>query len=464
MATSSTVVQAHPSWESLASGTDSVLVNDDTSLDATLDFLRLQWDLSHSDVSEAVRVLEDAGNLSSGRKPFNYSDVFAQGSICETPISAVTISIHELTEWQRIWKKGHQRHLKNLQRSGENPCGCQPTDAPEVPTLTITASEGTYVTIGQYVQEVLPWLRGLEQQTREAIGEFDGPLDAEWSLIPMPLINRVYVYNDRLGADLEQMEYESKRREKVAQRKAHDKEIEAQPSLVGAADRASLKAYLPLTESTSPMPSSLEFLRLQWCLSSNPTSPAVFVVDDPADVNRTGNGEAFTPENPIAAALVSERPISAMTISVDLLDNFYGSWHELHYEDDPPGDYDSEPRPPFKKRCNSCNEDAPRPSGPRLFIQAPSRYHFITVGQYVREVLPWLKGLEPPIRRAIIKGSQTVSAYEALDPEWDVILFAPWCANVNVYHNEPRYGRQLLESTKKRHALQVKKRQEEAEA
>jgi hypothetical protein len=466
MATSLTSVQAYPSWESLSSGTVSALVNDDTSLDPTLDFLRLQWDLSHSDLSEAVRVLEDAGDLLSRREPFDYNDGYSHSSICETPISAVKISIHELTEWQRIWRQGHADHFYIHETTGDNSCGCHPADAPEVPTLTITAPNGQFVTIGQYVQEVFPWLCGLEQRIRAAIGEFDDPLDPQWSLIPMPLINCVHVYNDRLGADLETMEYVSRLREKVAQRKVHDKEIEAQPSLVGATNRASLRPYPPQTGQTPRMPLSLNFLRLQWCLSSDPATPAVFVVDDPADTIRAGNGEAFDPGNPIAAASIGQRPVSAVIVSVDVLDGFYDAWCDLHSEDDPPADFDSKPRPRFwKKRCDYCKEDAPQPGpGPQLFIQAQSRYHFVTIGQYVHEVLPWLRRLEPLIRRAIIKGSQTVSAYESLDFEWDVVPVVATCALIHIYHNEPRYGRQLLEGIKRRRALEIKKRQEESEA
>jgi hypothetical protein len=459
-------MQAFPSWESLSSGADSSLVNDDTSLDPTLDFLRLQWDLSYSSLSEAVQVLQDAGNLQSDRRAFNEDETYAQSSICETHVSSVTVSIHELKEWQRIWREGHADHFYIQETTGENPCGCSPADVPDIPTLTVTASEGNFLTIRQYVREVFPWLRGLEQRIRVAIGQFDDPLDPEWSLIPMPLINRVYVHNDRLGTDLESMDSASKLREKVAQRKTHDKEIEAQPGLVGAADRASLKTYLPLTQSTPPMRASLEFLRLQWCLSSDPASPAIFVVDDPADTIRDGNGVTFTPENPIAAASIGERPVSAVTVSVNILDGFYDEWCDLHSEDDPPADFDSTPRPQYwKKRCNYCDEDAPQPGpGPQLFIQAPSRYRFVTVGQYVREVLPWLKKLEPLIRRAIIGATQTVSVYKSLQPEWDVVPFVANCALIQIYHNEPRYGRQLLEGIKKRRALEIKKRQEEAEA
>ncbi|KAF1822573.1 uncharacterized protein K489DRAFT_370226 [Dissoconium aciculare CBS 342.82] len=465
MSTSSTKEDGYPSWEMLSPGTNSSLVNDDTRLDPTLDFLGVQWELSHSTVSEAVRFMINATDERSGSKPFNQDESYAQSSICETPISAVTISIHELTEWQRIWKKGHDDHFYIFKTTGENACGCKPEDAPASPTLTITAPEGKFVTIGQYVQEVFPWLRSLERQIREAIGQFDGPLDPEWNLVPMPLIDRIFIYNDRLGADLEAMEYASKQREKVAVRKLCDGVFERNPSYIGATDRPSMKSYLPLT-APAQMPLSLEFFRLRWTLSSDPDEPAVFVVDDPVNTAEAGNGEEYTPENPIAAASIGERPISAVVVSVDVLDQFYDAWCNLHSEDDPAPDFDSKPRPPnWRRRCIACNEDSPRPGpGPRLFLQAPSRYHFITIGHYVKEVLPWLRKLEPQIRRAIVKGTQTVSTYEALQPEWDVIPFIANCALIQICHNEPKYGRQTLHGMKKRRALQIKQRQQDANA
>ncbi|KAF1817731.1 uncharacterized protein K489DRAFT_374890 [Dissoconium aciculare CBS 342.82] len=251
---------AYPAWESLSLGTNSLLVNDDTGLDPALDFLRLRWNLSHS----AVQVLDNAADLQNrnSRKPFSQDDSYAQSSICETPISTVAISIYELAEWQRIWKKGHDSHFYILKTTGENSCGCKPEDAPASPILTITAPDRKFITIRQYVQEVFQWLQSLEQPLREAIGQFNYPLDPEWSLTPMPLINRVFIYNDRPGANLEAMEYASKQRETIAHRKSRDKEIEANPSLVGATDCASLKLYLPLTGQTQ-MPLSLEFSRLQ---------------------------------------------------------------------------------------------------------------------------------------------------------------------------------------------------------
>jgi hypothetical protein len=282
----------------------------------------------------------------------------------------------------------------------------------------------------------------------------------------MPLINRVYVYNGRPGFDMEKMGYVSKLRETVAQRKVRDKEIEAQPSLVGATDRASLRPYVTSTNVNSPMQLSLDFHRLQWCLSSDTAVPAVFVADDPADTFRAGGGQPFSPENPIATASVGERPTSSMMVSLDKLDGYYEYWHEIHYEDDLQGDfedYHSKPRPRYKKRCNGCNQNAPWPSGPKLFIQAPSRYHFVTVGQYVAAVLPWLKRLEPVIRRAIIKGSQS-SCYkgESLDPKWDVIPMPSYFGWTSVFYNEPRYGLQSLEGGKRRLARDIKERQEDS--
>jgi hypothetical protein len=308
----------------------------------------------------------------------------------------------------------------------------------------------------------------LEQRIRAAIGEFDDPLGPEWSLTPMPLINRVYVYNARPGLDLEKMGYVSKLRETVAQRKVHDREIEAQPSLVGATDRASLRPYVISTDQDSRMLLSLDFLRLQWCLSSDTAVPAVFVADDPADTFRAGHGQPFTSDNPIAAASIGERPVSAMTVSLHILDDYYESWDMLHYEDDLQGDYedyDSKPRPRYKKRCNFCNQNAPWPDGPKLFIQAPSRYHFVTVGQYVAEFLPWLKRLEPVIRRAIVKKSQSVCEKgESLGPEWDVIPMPSTYAWTDIFYNEPRYGLQSLEGGKRRLARDIKERQEDAKS
>jgi hypothetical protein len=113
------------------------------------------------------------------------------------------------------------------------------------------------------------------------------------------------------------------------------------------------------------------------------------------------------------------------------------------------------------RRCESRGFDAPpQGPGPQLFIQAPSQYNSITVGQYVQEALPWLRSLEDLIRGAAVVGDHVDSIEELLSFEYDLIP-VPLVDNVQIFYNEPRYGLQLLESMKRRRAKLITQRQEQ---
>lgn len=140
---------------------------------------------------------------------------------------------------------------------------------------------------------------------------------------------------------------------------------------------------------------SPDLLRLRWNLNSDDISDSILILDDPT--NGDSDGEPFSSTHRICE-LASHCPaVSSIVVSIESLNNYANEWIYTHKVHGYPVDFDEEEwGPPILDsegvaiRC--CGEDRPA-QGPKLEIVAEAG-HFVTVGQFVDAVHPWLRGLK----------------------------------------------------------------------
>ncbi|KAG9635957.1 hypothetical protein KCU64_g14809, partial [Aureobasidium melanogenum] len=151
-----------------------------------------------------------------------------------------------------------------------------------------------------------------------------------------------------------------------------------------------------VTTNSTPFPSPT-YLRIRWILRSDETSHSIFILDDPTD--STSGEEPYSPTHPICDTALTCPPISSIIIPVENLNRYTREWLYWHDEDhfdkqDGPPRFDAQGR---IEHC--CGEDRPGP-GPQLEIVAEDG-KFVTVGQFVNTLHPWLRGLDGQLRAAI---------------------------------------------------------------
>jgi hypothetical protein len=146
---------------------------------------------------------------------------------------------------------------------------------------------------------------------------------------------------------------------------------------------------------------SIDFMRLRWFLSKDDPPSAIAVVQDATDENSTQ--ESYSPTHPISQLSLTTPPVSAITVSMDVLDEYAGEWVSVHSEHADPEDdcpdhdgarFDAEGEVDY---C--CNQDRPGP-GPQIGVVAKQPGHFVTIGDYVETVHPWLRSLDSQLRAA----------------------------------------------------------------
>lgn len=152
-----------PSFEALSAA--------GTTAKANLETGRLYW-IIQSPISEAVFVLNDVDNPAGPRQPaFQQAESsdgsptlhpLSQVSLYEPPVSSVTVGIYELQDWADSWE---EFHIYSDDDDCDGPCRCCGRLPPPLDrTITVTAAEkDSFLTIGDYVAAVQPWLLSLRQ-------------------------------------------------------------------------------------------------------------------------------------------------------------------------------------------------------------------------------------------------------------------------------------------------------------
>ena len=173
---------------------------------------------------------------------------------------------------------------------------------------------------------------------------------------------------------------------------------------------------------------SIDFMRLRWFLSKDdPPSSAIAVVQDATDENSTQ--EPYSPTHPITQLSLTTPPVSAITVSMDVLNEYAKEWVSVHREHADPEDdcpdhdgarFDAEGEVEY---C--CNQARPGP-GPQIEVVALEPGRFVTIGDFVETVHPWLRSLDGQLRAA----AGVVSCWP-LDPAVPICV---WPTNASPLH------------------------------
>jgi hypothetical protein len=143
---------------------------------------------------------------------------------------------------------------------------------------------------------------------------------------------------------------------------------------------------------------SIDLFRLHWFLRSDDLASSISVLEDPKDPNSTQT--PYSPTHPVAQCALTNPPVSAITVSTDVLDDYSTDWtytHNMHAEPEEPDCDGSIPRFDEEGRVeHCCQQDRPGP-GPQIeVIAAPGE--FVTIGRFIEVVHPWLRGLDDTLR------------------------------------------------------------------
>lgn len=186
---------------------------------------------------------------------------------------------------------------------------------------------------------------------------------------------------------------------------------------------SSYPTYEELIITTPPHEAiSLNVMRLRWFLQDDDPSSAITVLQDAADA--TSTQEPYSPNHPISRLALTTSPVSAITVSIDILDDYSVEWtfvHQVHAEPEDSPENTGERFDADGKIEHCCDEDRPG-TGPEIEIMAAPG-SFVTIGQFVETVHPWLRELE-----SLLRAAKGVIYCVPLEP--DVPMFV-WPNNVS---------------------------------
>jgi hypothetical protein len=143
---------------------------------------------------------------------------------------------------------------------------------------------------------------------------------------------------------------------------------------------------------------SIDWYRLRWFLRSDDPASSIIVLQDPKNPNSAQT--PYSPTHPVSQCALTNPPISAITISTDVLDDYSSDWIDAHRHAEPEDspDHDGERFDEYGYVEHCCQQDRPGP-GPQIeIIAAPGE--FVTIGRFIEVVHPWLRGLDDTLRAA----------------------------------------------------------------
>jgi hypothetical protein len=164
---------------------------------------------------------------------------------------------------------------------------------------------------------------------------------------------------------------------------------------------------------------SLDFFRLRWSLTSDDPYDCISILQDAKDA--LSPQESYSIEHPINQQPATHPPVSSITISVDMLDQYESDWIDAHQPHADPEDFEDQSGlmcPRFDSdgcvnRC--CGQDRPGP-GPRLQLVAKDG-EFVSIGYYVNTVHVWLRGMD-----SLLRAAEGVVSCWPLEPEYHMIV------------------------------------------
>jgi hypothetical protein len=164
---------------------------------------------------------------------------------------------------------------------------------------------------------------------------------------------------------------------------------------------------------------SLDFFRLRWSLTSNNPNECISILQDAKDARFPQ--EPYLVDHPINQQPATHPPVSSITISIDMLDQYESDWIDAHKPHADPEDFEFQNDPMCPKldsddcvnRC--CGQDRSGP-GPRLELIATGG-EFISIGYYVNTVHAWLRGID-----SLLRAAEGVVSCWPLGPEYHMIV------------------------------------------
>jgi hypothetical protein len=174
-----------------------LLATKGTNAIPSLDLLRLHWFLNYDNPNDCISVLQDAKYADSPQEPYSVDHPINQKPATHPPVSSMIISVDMLDQYQSNWIEAHEPHADPEDFSDQNYPMCPKFDSDGClerccgqdrpgpgPNLELVANEGHFLSIGDYVNTVHTWLRGMDDLLRAAEGVIScWPLESEYHLM-----------------------------------------------------------------------------------------------------------------------------------------------------------------------------------------------------------------------------------------------------------------------------------------
>lgn len=142
-------------------------------------------------------------------------------------------------------------------------------------------------------------------------------------------------------------------------------------------------AFLAGRSEASADATSLDFFRLRWSLKSDSLRASIAILQDASDANSPS--EPYSPAHPVSQTALTSPPVSALTVSIEILDDYATKWIEVHREHAEPDESPDHSGERFDAQGiieHCCGQDRPGP-GPCLEVIAD---RLVTIGQFVEAV------------------------------------------------------------------------------
>lgn len=164
---------------------------------------------------------------------------------------------------------------------------------------------------------------------------------------------------------------------------------------------------------------SIDFHRLRWFIKKGTSLYDSITVTKDAIDSKSAQ-EPYSTSHPISKVALTYPPVSAITISVDTLDEYFHDWgyeHSKHAVPEGSPHHSSERFIAEGKVEHCCGHDRPKP-GPTVEIVAEPGT-FVTIGQFVETVYSWLQEVDSQLRWAL----NMYSYCEPLDSAVDLYIW-----------------------------------------
>lgn len=139
-------------------------------------------------------------------------------------------------------------------------------------------------------------------------------------------------------------------------------------------------SYESLMAANTPAEVSADFLRLRWLLQNDDLADSVKILDDPTDADSAL--QVYRADHPICKTSLTWPPVSSITVSIEILDDYSSNWIPAHQPHAEPDDDENEAH--FDDQGNvdfCCGQHRPGP-GPQITVSAGLE-EYVTNGRFI---------------------------------------------------------------------------------